>query len=119
MQNYKDLKVWQRAHELVLRLYGVTRTYPSDERFGLVSQLRRAGVSVAANLVEGSGRRTNTQFARFTEISYASAAEVEYLLLLSRDLSYLEEARHRQLEDNIGEIKRMLAGLLKKLTTDN
>ena len=84
-----------------------------------MSQLRRAAVSVTANLVDGSGRMTNTQFARFVEISYSSAAETEYLLLLSRDLHYIDEANHRQLAGEISEIKRMLSGLLKKLKTDN
>lgn len=69
MRNYRDLQVWQRAHQLTLELYRVTRTFPAEERFGLTSQIRRSAASIAANLAEGCGRRADTEMARFVQIA--------------------------------------------------
>ena len=115
MQGFRDLKVWEKAHRLTLDMYGCSRDFPDDERFGLTSQLRRACVSIGANLAEGCCRNTDKDFARFVDISLGSASEVEYLLLLSTDLGYLPEARSESLDEQICEVKRMLTGLKQRL----
>lgn len=86
MQRFTDLKVWRRGHSLVLGIYRATATFPAEERFGLVSQLRRAAVSVPANIAEGSQRDSPADYARFLNIAQGSLAEVQYLLLFARDL---------------------------------
>ena len=111
MQDFKDLKVWQKAHEVSLNVYHVTATFPSEERFGLVSQLRRAAVSVPTNIAEGSKRRGALDYARFLNIAEGSAAEVEYLLMLSRDLGHLSPTTAHSILDQIAELSRMLCGL--------
>jgi four helix bundle protein len=89
MQRFTDLKVWQRSHELTLEVYRVTASFPSAERFGLISQLRRAAASVPTNIAEGSKRQSNQEYARFLNIAEGSLVETEYLLMLSRDLGFL------------------------------
>ena len=86
MQPFTELKVWQRSHALVLEIYTLTRDFPAEERFGLTSQLRRAAISVATNIAEGSRRQHAQDFARFLNIAEASLAELEYLLMLTHDL---------------------------------
>ena len=88
MQDFRNLEVWRRAHKLTLRIYALTDRFPRSEMFGLSSELRRAAASVPTNLAEGHGR-TQTEFGRFVQISFGSACEVEYQLLLARDLGYL------------------------------
>jgi four helix bundle protein len=115
MQRFTDLQVWQKGHALALKLYGLSRSFPPDERFGLTSQLRRAAVSVAANIAEGSKRRTKQEYARFLNLAEGSIAEVEYLLILARDLEYLPLLPARQSIDEAAEIARMLHGLRAKV----
>lgn len=115
MQDFRRLEVWQCAHELTLGVYRITKSFPSDERFGITSQLRRACSSVEANLAEGCGRGTDADFSRFVQMAMGSASEVECHLLLARDLNYLDEIAHRSLEEQIQRVKRMLTALLKSL----
>jgi four helix bundle protein len=115
MQEFRDLKVWQRAHLLVLRVYKLTSTFPDDERCGLVSQLRRATVSIPANIAEGSQRGSDADFARFLQIAIGSASEVDYYLLLARDLDYVRAAEYGSLHDDVQEVGRMLNGFLSRL----
>ena len=115
MQRYGDLKVWQRAHRLVLRVYEISATFPADERFGLISQLRRAMVSVAANIVEGSRRTTAGDFARHLDIAQGSAGEAHYFLLLARDLSYATDEQVAPLRDELDQIAAMLHSLRRKV----
>ena len=105
MQSFRDLRVWQKGHQLTLQVYEVTATFPKDERFGLTSQLRRACASICANLAEGACRISDKDFARFVDIALGSASEVEYFLLLSRDLKYVTESDHAALDEQIREIK--------------
>jgi four helix bundle protein len=114
MQRFTDLKVWQRSHALVLKLYPLTQTFPADERFGLVSQLRRAAVSVPTNIVEGSKRQGPGDFAHFLNIAEGSLAETEYLVRLAADLGYLPQAPAALLAE-IDEIARMLYTLRTKV----
>lgn len=113
MQNYHELKVWQKSHALVLEIYKMTDLLPKSETFGLISQMRRSSVSIAANLAEGCGKKGTLDVANFFQISLGSLHETEYYLLLSRDLHYItnEVFEHRDLE--IKEIKAMLISLIK------
>jgi four helix bundle protein len=115
MQDFRNLDVWREAHELTLGIYRRTRDFPPDERFGLISQLRRASSSIEANLAEGCGRGSDTDFARFVQMATGSASEVQCHLLLSYDLSYLDEASFRTLDEQSHRVKRMLVSLLKTL----
>lgn len=115
MQDFRNLEVWRIAHGLTLGVYRATSHFPSEERFGLTSQLRRAAASIESNLAEGCGRGSDADFARFTQVALGSASEVECQLLLARDLGYLEEESHTLLEDQAQRVKRMLASLLKTL----
>lgn len=115
MQRYTELKVWQRAHQLVLRVYELSARFPSDERFGLISQVRRASFSVAANLAEGSRRASAGDFARHLNIAQGSAGEADYFLLLARDLHYATEEQITPLRAELDEIGAMLHALRRKI----
>ena len=108
MQRFSDLKVWQRSHALVLVIYAASDSFPAGERFGLTSQLRRAAASVPTNIAEGSKRRGRMDYARFLNIAEGSLAETEYLVILSRDLKYLDATSAGSLLAEIDEIARML-----------
>ena len=113
MKDFRNLQVWHKAHDLTLKIYKATEAFPDREAYGLTSQIRRASVSIPTNIAEGCGRTTDREFARFLEIAVASACEVEYQLLLSHDLHYLQDAIYNTLADSVVEIKRMLATLIK------
>ncbi|TDG37082.1 four helix bundle protein [Pedobacter changchengzhani] len=115
MQNYKDLLVWKKAHQLTLEVYKVVSTYPKEEIYSLVSQLKRASSSIATNIAEGTGRFSQKDLAHFLQIALGSSHEVEYLLLLSKDLGFINNDNYFQLEKNINEIKAMLISLIKKV----
>jgi len=118
MQDFHTLKVWEKSHALTLDVYRVSRDFPSDERFGLTSQLRRATASIPANIAEGCGRNTGPELRRFLEIALGSASEVEYHLILARDLSLIPAELHTQMNAQVCEVKRMLAAFIKKLKSD-
>lgn len=115
MQDFRKLEVGQFSHELGLEVYRIARVFPADERFGLTSQLRRATASIGANIAEGCGRGSDSDFGRFVQIAPGSASEVEYHLFLARDLGFLDKSVHPTLEETVQRIKRMLASLLKTL----
>ena len=115
MQNYKDLQVWSKSHELTLEVYKITKTFPKEEIFGLFSQLRRASSSIPTNIAEGSGRFTQKDFASFLQIGLGSCQEVEYLIFLSHQLDYIAEVDYIPLNKSIGEVKGMLISLIKKV----
>ena|SRR5581483_2289853 len=117
MKNFHDLKVWQKAHELTLLVYRLTRSFPRDELYGLTSQIRRACSSIPANLAEGCGRSGDAEQARFCAIAMGSASELEYHLLLAKDLTLLNPKDHQTLARHLTEIRKMLTALLQKLKT--
>lgn len=119
MQDFRKLKVWEKAHQLTLTVYRVTQEFPQAEIYGLTSQLRRSSASIAANIAEGCGRKSNLDFARFLQIAMGSASEVEYHLLLARDLTLLDVASHESLTSIAEEVKKMLTVLIQKLKADN
>lgn len=118
MRDFRDLKVWEKAHHLSLEVYKATATFPAQEMFSLTSQLRRAAVSIPANIAEGCGRSGEPELARFLRIALGSASELEYHILLSTDLSYLSKASSEHLSEMVVEVKRMLTSLIQKLTAD-
>jgi len=115
MKDFKELIVWRKAHAVTLAIYAATRTFPKEELYGLTSQLRRSAASIGANIAEGCGRRSDGEMCRFLHIAYGSAAEVEYHLLLARDLHMLEENLYHQLEREIEEVQRMLTALIQRV----
>jgi len=118
MKDFRKLQVWQKAHELTLATYHVTRGFPREELYGLTSQLRRGATSVPSNIAEGCGRGTDADFARCLQIALGSASEVEYQLLLARDLGIVERTAHQRVTRQCTEVKRMLTALIRKLTAD-
>jgi four helix bundle protein len=118
MRDFRELKVWEKAHRLTLQAYGSTMNFPSDERFGLMVQLCRAAASVPMNIVEGCRRDSERELARFMSIAAGSASEVEYQLLLARDLNYLQDETYRELIQQVNEVKRMLNSFIQKLTAN-
>ncbi len=115
MQEFKELVIWQRSHRLVLRIYGATRDLPKEETFGLVLNLRRSAVAVATRISEGCGKGSNDEFAVELRKARAIGYELEYLLLLSRDLGLLEANKHDELAGEVIEVRKMTSGLLKRL----
>jgi len=118
MQRFTELKVWKRSHELVLAIYKLTKGFPTDERFNLTSQIRRAVLSVPTNIAEGSKRQSRQEYARFLNYAEGSLSETEYLLMVSRDLGYLQAAACQPLVKEISEIARMLYALRTKVAGD-
>mgnify|MGYP001616521487 CR=1 FL=1 len=115
MQRFTELKVWQKAHALVLEIYRLSASFPPDERFGVTSQLRRAMTSIPTNIAEGSRRQGQQEYSWFLNLAQGSAAETEYLLILSRDLGYLSAAAFDRLTADLDEVARMLHGLRSKV----
>ena len=115
MIDYQRLAVWRRAHALTLEVYRVTRCFPSEERFALTTQLRRAMSSIGCNLAEGSARSTDRAFASFVEVAEGSASEAHYQLRLANDLGYLEPGVHDWIASELLEIRRMVARLRARL----
>ncbi|HLG10282.1 MAG TPA: four helix bundle protein [Dehalococcoidia bacterium] len=119
MRDFNKLDVWRRGHELTLAIYSATATFPRDELFGLTSQIRRAASSVPANIAEGCGRDSDADFARFLHIAMGSASELEYHLLLARDLGHVPTDKYSGLREETTQVKRMLAGLLRRPKADS
>ena len=115
MENFRDLQVWHKAHQLTLCASHVTAGFPREEIYGLTSQIRRCAASVAANLAEGCGKRGNAEFQRFLNIATGSASELEYHFLLAHDLGFLSDTEYRQLDDAVTEVKRMLGSLVRRV----
>ena len=115
MSDFRELKVWQKAHQLTLDVYRTTAQFPKHEIYGLVSQMRRCSVSVGSNIAEGKGRKGDVEFSRFIQIASGSLTELEYRLLLSKDLKYLPESDYRKLNQKLAEVNRMLVSLQQKV----
>src|SRR5260370_29192957 len=115
MQDFKQLKVWQKSHALVLRIYAATVVFPEHQRFGNTSQMRRAAASVPANIAEGCARASRSELCQFLHVSAGSASELEYFLLLARDLRLFTDKQHAALHASLSEIRRMLTGLIQQV----
>ena len=115
MKDFKELKVWIKAHEMTMGVYQETRSFPKEELYGLTSQIRRAAASIGANIAEGCGRRSDGELTRFLQIAQGSASELEYHLLLARDLNLLAKDSFRKLDVQLTEVQRMLTSLVHRL----
>ena len=115
MQDFRGLRVWQKAHEVVLAIYGASGTFPASELHGLTSQIRRASVSIPSNIAEGCGRGTNAELAQFAQIAMGSASEVEYQLLLAQDLGFLDANTYSKLNADLLEVKKMLNVFIQRV----
>ena len=115
MQDYRDLKVWSKAHLLALKVYKITKAFPKEEQFNLTSQIRRAALSVPTNIAEGAGKFSNKDFAKFLQIALGSINEVDYLIIFSNDLGLIDKDEFDILSKEVGEIKGMLISLIKKV----
>lgn len=114
IQKFEDLIVWQKAHALVLRIYKITKDFPNGEKFGLVSQMRRAAVSIAANIVEGFRKKGKRDKINFYNIAQGSADELRYYIMLAKDLGYLKDKIDEILLAT-DEVGRMLSGLIESV----
>lgn len=119
MRDFHDLQVWQKAHLLTLAVYSATSDFPKAEIYGLTGQIRRASVSVPANIAEGCGKSGDLEFTRFLTIAMGSASELQYELLLSHDLHYLDDESNKRLGLQTEEVKRMLTGLIKHIKANH
>lgn len=115
MIDYRNYNVWKLSHELVLKIYPLLHLYPKYEERNVIDQIRRAVVSIPTNIAEGCGKDTQKELVRYLYIASGSAHEVDYLLLLSRDLRYLADADYYALQNDIVSIKKMLASLINKI----
>lgn len=115
MRNCRDLQVWAKAHRLTLELYRVSRQFPREEIYGITSQLRRAAVSIGANLAEGCGRRTSNELARFVRVAMGSASELDYHLLLSRELGFMTGDDFASASATLTEVRKMLTSFLQSV----
>jgi len=115
MKDFRTLKVCEKSHQFTLKIYSLSRNFPKDELFGLISQIRRASSSIAINIAEGCGRGSDADFARFLQISMGSASETEYLIMLCADLEYIPNDSKETLLLEVQELKMMLASLIKTI----
>ena len=118
MKDFRRLKVWEKVHVLTLDIYKATARFPREEMYGLASQMRRCSASMGANIAEGCGKQGNNELYRFLYIASGSASELDYHLLLARDLEYLPNDDYRRLEHSLAEARRMLTALLQKVGAD-
>ncbi len=115
MKDFRMLKVWERAHQLTLSVYKLTQRFPKEELYGLTSQMRRCGASIPANIAEACGRSGSGEFHRFLSIAMGSAVELEYFLLLARDLALLSSECYERGNGQVVEVQRMLGSLIRKV----
>ena len=119
MKDFRSLTVWRKAHELTLDVYTATKNFPSDERFGLTSQMRRCSASVATNIAEGCGRNSNPDFNRFLQIAFGSTSELDYQLVLALDLGFISVETHEDIRGKLTVVQKMLAALMRKVSPRN
>lgn len=119
MQSYRNLKVWQKAHAIVLSVYHLTAEFPPDEKYGLISQIRRSAASIPANIAEGSARGSDADYARFLSMALGSAAELDYHLLLARDLQLIEDHVYQAISGELDSVGRMLNTFIQKLRSSH
>ena len=115
MRDFKKLEVWERAHQLTLVVYKATASFPNNELYGLTSQVRRAAVSIPANIAEGCGRDSEGELTHFLQIAMGSASELEYHLLLAHDLGFIDSEIYQQLSTDLGILRRKLNVFIQKL----
>ncbi len=115
MQSFRNLRVWEKSHQLTLDIYASSKVFPRDEIFGLTSQMRRSSASIGMNIAEGCCRKGDAEMGRFLQIAMGSASELEYQLLLAHDLNYLPDHGYESLTSRVTEVKKMLSSLMQKV----
>lgn len=115
MQDYKKLSVWQKSHEVVLSIYTITSAFPKEEQYMLVQQMRKAAYSIPMNIAEGCGRNSQPDLAHFLNMALGSINELNYQLLLARDLNYLKPAEYEMITESLGEVRAMMLSLITKI----
>ncbi|MBX3255511.1 MAG: four helix bundle protein [Chitinophagaceae bacterium] len=115
MRDFRNLTIWIKSHQLTLKIYNLTKSFPKEETFGLISQMRRAAYSIPSNIAEGCGRNSNPDFKRFLTISIGSSSELEYQLFLSHDLGFIPDTLFKELETETIRLRKMIFALIKKL----
>jgi four helix bundle protein len=118
VKDFRKLKVWEEGHQMTLTAYKITGEFPKQELFGLTSQIRRCSASIPANIAEGCGRVGNSELHRFLQIACGSASELEYHLLLAKDLGYLSPAIYDSVRKGLLDLKRMLVALTRKVGSE-
>jgi four helix bundle protein len=116
METHKDLLVWQRSISLVTAIYEVTKSFPKEELYCIVNQIRRAAISIPSNIAEGSARKNTKEFIQFLHIAMGSAAELETQMIISMNLKYIDNQRSNSFQKELNEIIKMISGLIKSLT---
>lgn len=119
MKKFQELLIWDRSHKLTLEIYNLTRTFPKEELYGLISQIRRSSASIPTNIAEGCGRNSDLDFNRFLVIAMGSASELEYQLLLSYDLKYCTLDDYKRLSNDLDEIRKMINSFSQKIHARN
>ena len=115
MRTYRDLIVWQKSMSLVTQIYRITKTFPKEEIYGLISQMRRCAVSIPSNIAEGYGRRSTDDYLRFLHIAMSSLYEVQTQVEIASNLGYLSKSSFAEVYESSGEIERMLSSLTKRI----
>jgi four helix bundle protein len=116
MRNFQELLVWQRSHTLTLKVYALTKDFPTVETYGLISQMRRSASSIPTNIAEGAGRDSNAEMKRFLTIAAGSCSELEYQFILSKDIGYMRDTLYKELILELTEIRKMIYSFIKKLS---
>lgn len=116
MHNYKQLEVWNKGVDLASAIYKVTKNFPKEEKFGIISQMRRCSVSISSNIAEGAGRNSDNEFRQFLNIAFGSCSELETQLIISQNLEYLTKDEFEEITAELIEIQRMLFTLIKKFS---
>lgn len=115
MRNFRNLSIWSKGHQLTLKIYSFTKSFPKDEVFGLISQMRRCAYSIPSNIAEGCGRNSTPELKRFLTIAAGSSSELEYQLFLSKELNYISETVFKELEKEVIDIRKMIYSFIQKL----
>ncbi len=117
MRNFKDLEIWESAHQLTLKIYAITKEFPKEEMYGLISQMRRSAQSIPTNIAEGCGRNSENELLRFCNIAMGSASELEYQLILSLDLDFLDQTEYQNLSEQLSSLKKRMNRFIQYLTS--
>ncbi|MCK3683170.1 four helix bundle protein [Maribellus sp. YY47] len=115
MKDFKNLKIWQKGINLVVDIYQTSQNFPTEELYGLTSQMKRSAVSIPSNIAEGSGRNSDKDFSRFLDISLGSSFELETQIIIAHKLSFINDEKFKELTDDIQEEQKMITGLQKSI----
>jgi four helix bundle protein len=117
MKDFKELEIWQKGHEMAIEVFNLTKTFPSEEKYGLTSQMRRSSQSIPTNIAEGCGRNSQKELLRFSSIAMGSASELEYQLIISKDIGFIKPQDYTDINGRLLTLKKMLNAFMKYLKT--